>query len=198
MTGFIILLLSLSFGKVGTVGNNTWKEYSAEQKTDSIIGFVHCYRTAFSNKDAFAEADIAAVANMIDVALTKNGDEKIGNLVFEALKKAPNAKPDKYAEHSEGPYGFNDGMWWRGADDRSREAYVQGVFWCAETLPGKIVGGSEISVTAAVQKLNNWYLISDEDWKDPRSGKRADVPVLSAMRRLGMISKCHSEAGKKP
>ena len=177
---------------------DTWKEYSDAQKTQSVVGFIHCYRTFLSSKDSFAQADLSAVTRAIDAALTNNKDKNIGTSILEALKNAPHAKPDKYAEHWDGAYGFNDGMWWRGVDDENREAYVQGVFWCAETPAHKIVALSEKSVTAAVHRLNDWYLVSDDDWKDPRSGKRADIAVLSAMRRIGIFSKKHAEPGTKP
>lgn len=194
---FIILLSGWSFGSVGSPDITAWKKYSTEQKTQSIVGFIHCYRTALSSKNAFAQTDITATIRMIDAALAESKDEEIGNLIFEALKKAPRATTDKYAEHWDGPYGFNDGMWWRGADDQDRQAYVQGVFWCAETASGKTIGLSEKSVPAAVQKLNDWYLISDEDWKDPRSGKRADDSVLSAMRQAEIISTVHAGVNTK-
>jgi hypothetical protein len=184
---------------VGSPGINTWKGYSTEQKTQSLVGFVHCYRTALSSKNAFAQTDLETVIRIVDAALTENKDQSaIGDLILDALKKAPRAKPDKYAEHWQGPYGFTDGMWWRGADDRNRQAYVQGAFWCAETASGRAIGVFEKSVPATVQKLNDWYLVSDEDWKDPRSGKRADVSVLSAMQQVGIISKVHAEAATKP
>jgi hypothetical protein len=196
MAALSVLLSCCSFGAVG--GITAWKEYSAAQKTQSVVGFIHCYRTLLSNKEAFAQADISVVTRAIDAALTNNRDKNIGTSILEALRNAPHAKPDKYAEHWDGAYGFNDGMWWRGVDDEDREAYVQGVFWCAETPAGKAVALSEKSVTAAVQKLNDWYLVSDDEWKDPRSAKRADVAVLSAMRRIGILSKKHVERGTKP
>ena len=96
MTTFFVLLF-LPFGSAVTLGNNVWKEYSAEQKTQAIVGFVHCYRTALSNKEAFAQADITTAAHTIDVALAKNGDKNIGNFILEALKKAPSAMPERYA-----------------------------------------------------------------------------------------------------
>lgn len=192
---FIILLSCWSTGSSSPV-INAWSEYSSEQKTQSIVGFIHCYRTALSSKNAFAQADITVAVRMVDAALPES-KEAIGNLILEALKKASRVKAEKYAEHWGEPYGFNDGMWWRGANDQNRQAYVQGVFWCAETASGKTIGVSDKSVTAAVQKLNVWYLVSDEDWKDPRSGNRADVPVVSAMQKAEIISTVHAEAGNK-
>jgi hypothetical protein len=194
----VILVSCGSFGSTGFPGIDAWKEYSTEQKTQSIVGFIHGFRTALSSKNAFAQTDLGTVIRMVDAAVTENKDQSIGDLILDALKKAPHAKPDKYAEHWEGPYGFTDGMWWRGADDKNRQAYVQGVFWCAETASRKAISISEKSVPAAVQKLNDWYLVSDEDWKDPRSGKRADVPVVAALQELGIIAKVHAEAATKP
>lgn len=164
----------------------------------SLVGFIHCYRAALSSKHAFAQTDLEAVVRRVDTTFSANKDQSIGDLILDALKKAPRAKPDKYAEQWQGPYGFTDGMWWRGADDRNRQAYVQGAFWCAETASGKAIGVFEKSVAATVQKLNDWYLVSDKDWNDPRSGKRADVSVLSAMQQVGIISKVHAETGTKP
>lgn len=198
IAAFLLVLSCWSFGSTGGTGMSAWKEYSVEQQTQSIVGFIHCYRTGLSDKNAFAQTDLGTVVRMVDGTLTETKDQSIGDLILDALKKAPHAKPNKYAEHWEGPYGFTDGMWWRGADNQNRQAYVQGVFWYAESASGNKITVSEKSVPATVRKLNDWYLVSDEDWKDPRSGKRADVPVVSAMQELGIISKGHAEPPTKP
>jgi hypothetical protein len=193
VASFLVLLLCRSFADAESGGTQAWKEYSTAQKTQSVVGFIHCYRTAQSSKNAFAQSDIGAVIRMVDAALSDNNPQVTGNLILSALKKAPHVKPDKHAEKWEGPYGFNDGMWWRGADDHDKQAYVQGVFLCAEAASVKGISFFEKSVPAAVQKLNDWYLVSDEDWKDPRSSKRADVPVVVAMQKTGIISHLHSQ-----
>lgn len=195
-----VILLTLascrSFGNTRNVDVDAWIKFSTGQKSQSLVGFIHCYRTALPSKDAFGRTDIGTVIHIVDAALAQNEDQPIGDLILQALKRAPHAKVDTYAEHWQGIYGFNDGMWWRGADDKERQAYLQGVLWCAETAPGKSISVTTKSVPAMIQKLDDWYLISDEDWKDPRSNKRADVPVFSAMEEMGIILHIQSNADK--
>jgi hypothetical protein len=189
---FTVLLPSCTFGDVRTTGRDIWNGYSPEQKKLAIAGFVHCYRSASSRNDAFAQTENAAAIRMIDQAV-KNDAETVGNLVLQALTKAPNAKPDVHAEHWTGPYGFASGLWWRGLDDQDREAYVQGVFWCAETDANVAVNIPEKSVREAVKKLNDWYVVSDDDWKDPRSNARVDVPAVVAMQWAEVVAIKHAK-----
>ena len=148
---------------------------------------MHRYRTASPNKNAFAQSDDTETIRTIDQAVSGGREELVGNSILQALKKAPRAKPDIHAEHWSGPYGFASGLWWRGLDDQDRQAYVQGVFWCAEIASNVVVSVPEKSVQEAVKKLNDWYVISDEDWKDTRSNARVDVPVVLAMQWSDII-----------
>jgi hypothetical protein len=153
-----------------------------------IAGFVHCYRSASSHKDAFTQSDDTAAIRMIDKTIKGGKDTPLGNLILQALNTAPNAKPDVHAEHWSGPYGFASGLWWRQISDQDRQAYVQGVFWCTEEVDYVKVITHSNSVQLAVKQLNDWYVISDEDWKDPRSNAHVDVPVVLAMQTTGIIS----------
>lgn len=163
-----------------------WSHYSQAQRRQAVAGFVHCYRMESSNKVAFANIDVPAVVQNID-RTALGASSKIANVILRALKDAPAVKLDIHAEHWDGPYGFATGMWWRGLDDHDRDAYVQGVFWCAETSVNIVVSVPEKSVRNAVNRLNDWYVVSDDDWKDPRSTERVDVPVVEAMQLNGLV-----------
>lgn len=186
-TAFALLLPLRGIATVHTLDRGTWKRYTQAQKELAIAGFVHCYRAATSLKDAFARKDVAAVIRIV------NGPEKgegttFGSLILQALKDAPGTKPDVHAEHWSAPYGFASGLWWRGLEDLDRKAYVQGVFWCAETAPTIAVTVRGQSVARAVCRLNKWYVVSDDDWKNPLSNARVDVPVIVAMKQMEIIS----------
>lgn len=168
-----------------------WKGFSLEQKRYALFGFIDCHRLLFPHSNPSMYKADERVYSEVDKLVAHNGDTLMGKLILHAMTKTPPAAPDTHAELG----GVDDGMLWRGLIEQEKEAYVQGVFWCAETASGKAISASKESVTAVVQKLNDWYLVSDEDWKDPRSGKRADVPVVSAMQKLGIISQVHAELG---
>lgn len=185
---FTLLLPWYAFGEVSANDRGVWNGYSAGQKKVSIAGFVHGYRTGVSRNDAFAQTDTTAAVQMVDQAATGGTGTLVGKLILEALKKAPSREPDAHAKHTNGPYEIATGMWWRGAKDKDRQAYVQGVFWSAETAPRVVVRVPEKSVDEAVKKLNSWYQVWDEDWKDPRSDQRVNVPVVVAMQQTGIIS----------
>lgn len=184
-----LLFLSPSPGlaQAGNAGRATWMRYSPQQKTLAISGFVHCYRESAAQADAFENTDTASAERIADRLMPRRS-LKLGAVILQALQKAPNARPDVHAEHSSGPYGFAMGLWWRGLDDRDRQAYVQGVFWCAEESADISINVPRHSASEAVQRLNDWYVVSDEDWKDPRSNARADVPVFVAMKTAAIIA----------
>lgn len=102
--------------------------------------------------------------------------------MLKAMKDVPPAAPDSHAEHG----SVSDGMLWRGLIDQEKQAYVQGVFWCAQIANGKATISPQ-SIQQIVQKLNDWYVVSDDDWKDPRSNARVDVPVISALQQIGAL-----------
>lgn len=176
-----------AIGGEGAADRNPWKGYTPEQKEVAIAGFLHCYRAGSSQNHAFSQTDVASVIRIVNEAEeTKN--TTFGSLILRALKMAPSAKPDVHAEHWSGPYGFSTGLWWRGLENRDREAYVQGVFWCAEVATTVLITTPGRSVAEAVHKLDAWYVVSDDNWKDPRSNARVDVPVVVAMRRTDIVS----------
>lgn len=186
-TIFMLLVTLRAFGSVRTVDRDAWKGYTPEQKEMAIAGFLHCYRAASSRNYAFAQTDVASVIRIVNETEEAEGT-MFGSVILEALKKAPNAKPDVHAEHWSGPYGFSTGLWWRGLENPDREAYVQGVFWCAGVAASVSVTIPGHSVPEAVHKLDDWYVVSDDDWKDPRSNARVDVPVVVAMQRTEIVS----------
>lgn len=102
--------------------------------------------------------------------------------MLTAMKEVVPAAPDTHAEHG----SVDDGMLWRGLIDQEKQAYVQGVFWCAQISGGKAAIPQQ-SIQQVVQKLNDWYVVSDDDWKDPRSNARVDVPVISALQQIGVL-----------
>ncbi len=190
MWAVLLILMALPFthGESNSGDFDVWHRYSTEQQKMSIAGFVHGYRSVSLHKDAFSESEDIATIKMIDQAAMIGKDAQIGRLILQALKKAPDTKPDVHAEQWSGPYGFATGLWWRQIPDQDRQAYVQGVFWSTEVVDGVKVFAPDMSVQLAVKQLNDWYVISDEDWKDPRSNARVDVPVVLAMQTSGIIS----------
>lgn len=182
-----LLLPSLGVAQAGDTGREIWTHYSSGQKTMAISGFVHCYRTSSSHAEAFDKIDSARAVRMIDEFLNRR-NMTLERTILQALNEAPDARPDLHAERWSGPYGFATGLWWRELDGRDRQAYVQGVFWCAESCGSVSIRVPGRSVSEAVHRLNDWYRISDEDWKDPLSNARVDVPVIVAMKRTAIIA----------
>ncbi|HEX3842989.1 MAG TPA: hypothetical protein VHV80_01405 [Steroidobacteraceae bacterium] len=184
-----LFFLSQSPGRAqaGDAGRETWVRYSLEQKTVAVAGFVHCYRESASQADAFENVNTASAISTVDRLMGRRS-MKLGGMILQALKNAPNARLDVHAEHSSGPYGFAKGLWWRGLDDRDRQAYVQGVFWCAENSSDTSINVPRHSAFEAVHRLNDWYVVADEGWKNPKSNARVDVPVIVAMKTLAIIA----------
>ncbi len=175
----------LPHGAYGESSNHdTWKNFSAAQKRYALFGFIDCHRLLFPHANASMYNADERVYGEVDKLAADNGDTPIGRLILDAMRKTPAAAPDNHAEHG----GVDDGMLWRGLIEREKEAYVQGVFWCAEVAPAMTVSLSEKSAGAAVKALDDWYVVADDDWKDPRSNARVDVPVAVAMQRTGILS----------
>jgi hypothetical protein len=164
-----------------------WRGYTAEQKQLAIAGFADCYRTASPNNGAFAQSDLVATVRIVDERASSAREDLFGNLILQSITRAPVVKPDVHSEHWEGATGFHSGLWWRGIDERDRQAYLQGVFWCTQSTNTITISGSQQSVQQAVSKLNDWYVISDDDWKDPRSNARVDVSVVSALQKTEIL-----------
>lgn len=182
----LVLLLSFSaFGSEAGYAQNLWSSYTSGEKQLAIAGFADCVRTQSSSKSAFANTDLVSVVRFVDDT-AKSSDLPFANLILEALQKAPVAKPDPHAEHWSGPTGFHSGLWWRGVEDGERLAYVQGIVWCTQAS-GISARVADTSSQATVAKLNNWYVITDDDWKDPRSNARVDVPVISALQKIEVL-----------
>lgn len=187
IAALLFLSQALGLAQARDAGRETWMHFSSEQKTMAIAGFVHCYRESVSQADAFGNTNTASAMRIVDRLMDRRS-MKFGEVILQALQKAPNARVDVHAEHSDGPYGFAKGLWWRGLDDRDRQAYVQGVFWCAENSPDISINVPGHSVFEAVRRLNDWYVVSDEDWKSSRSNARVDVPVVVAMKTVAVIA----------
>jgi hypothetical protein len=106
----------------------------------------------------------------------------MGQLMLDAMKEVTPAHANVHAEHG----SVDDGMLWRGLIDQEKQAYVQGVFWCVRISNGNATIPQQ-SIQRVVQKLNDWYVVTDDDWKDPRSNARVDVPVISALQKMEVL-----------
>jgi hypothetical protein len=196
----IALMLSLAqcaTGEGTTFDRDIWRRYTPDQKKLALAGFTDCYRSVLPNKGAFARSDVFAAIRLIDEASHKDENLSFGSLILQSVKQAPSVKPDTHAEHWEGPTGFHSGLWWRGIENPDREAYVQGAFWCVQVINAAEIVNSHEPILQAVERLNNWYVISDDDWKDPRSNARVDVSVISALERVGVLRIKKTKAATK-
>lgn len=184
--GFGILTVVLAvLGSDSAYCQSPWMGYTPAQKQLAVAGFTDCYRSQSSDKKAYAGRNLAATVRLIDAA-AKSGDLPLPSLIIQSIQKAPVVKPDPHGEHWSGPTGFHSGLWWRGIEDGERQAYVQGIVWCSQA-PQVSAQMSDTSSQAVVSKLNDWYVISDDDWKDPRSNARVDVPVISALQKIEIL-----------
>ncbi len=177
--------LVLPHGAYGESSNHdTWKNFSVAQKRYALFGFIDCHRLLSPHANASMYNADERVYGEVDMLAAVNSDTSMGKLILDAMGKTPAAAPDSHAEHG----SVDDGMLWRGLIEREKEAYVQGVLWCAETAPATTVSLLQKSASGAVKTLDDWYVVSDDDWKDPRSNARVDVPVVVAMQRAGILS----------
>lgn len=165
-------------------GESIWESFSLEQKTYAFFGFIDCHRLLFPHANASIYNANERVYKEVDKLLADNSTKTMGELILDAMKMTPSAAPDIHAEHG----STDDGMFWRGLSGQEKQAYVQGVFWCAETASATTVSLTKKPVRAAVQTLDDWYVVADDDWKDPRSNERVDVPLVVAMQRTGIVS----------
>jgi hypothetical protein len=184
----VLLLAQCTRGNAAVTDRAAWQHYTPEQKQLVIAGFTDCYRSASANREAFAKSDSASAVRFVDEASGSAEELPFGTLILQSIKKAPIVKPDVRAEHWAGPTGFHSGLWWRGIEDPERQAYLQGVFWCTDVLNGTAIIAPQETVQRAMVKLNDWYVISDDDWKDPRSNARVDVAVISALQRVEVLN----------
>lgn len=181
------LLVSFAVASAAISARDIWMGYTPEQKELAIAGFTDCYRSASSSEKAFARTNMAAAARIIDETSGKTDEPPFATVILRSIRKAPTVKPDAHGEHWEGPTGFHSGLWWRGINNPDRRAYVQGAFWCAQVLGVDTISAPKEEVEQAVTKLNDWYVISDEDWKDPRSNARVDISVISALQKIEIL-----------
>jgi hypothetical protein len=129
--------------------------------------------------------NLSSTVSFIDGSAKSDG-VPFASLILRALEKAPAAEPDPHGEHYDGPTGFHSGLWWRGVGNSERGVYVQGIVWCTQA-PGVSARMRDISTEAIVKKLNDWYVVNDDDWKDHRSNARVDVPVISALQKMEVL-----------
>ena len=184
---FIALaLLLVALGSAVADGQGPWDGYTTAAKQLAVAGFTDCYRSQSSKKKAFMNTNLGSTVSLIDGSEKSDG-APFASLIMQALEKAPAAEPDPHGEHYDGPTGFHSGLWWRGVGNNERAAYVQGIVWCTQA-PGVSVRMRDISTEAIVQKLNDWYVVNDDDWKDPRSNARVDVPVISALQKMEVLN----------
>jgi len=194
LIAFALMLAQSALGNTSTSDRGVWQGYSQEQKQLVVAGFADCYRSVSGEKEAFALSDLIAAGHLVDEALSRAEENQFGEIVLQSLKNAPIVKPDAHAEHWNGPTGFHSGLWWRGIENRDRQSYVQGVMWCAKVLNTATISVPGISVQQIIERLNEWYVISDDDWKDSRSNARVDVSIISALQRIGVL---HTKRGGK-
>ncbi len=177
---------SLVYGQA-TADVTIWRGYNATQKQLAVLGFTDCYRSVSVNSKKFIDRDLQEVLRLIDNSLNYDNKNLLNNIIMNSVKKAPSIKPNEQGERWEGPVGFHSGLWWRGIDDKERQAYIQGVFWFAENNHHILIISPKKLIQQVVEALNEWYVVSDDEWKDPRSNERVDLPVISALEKTHLL-----------
>jgi hypothetical protein len=180
----LVFLLNLSGGGIA-YGQSPWDGYTPTEKQMAIAGFTDCYRSQSSNKNAFVDTDLISAIRVIDESAKANG-LPFANVILRSLEKSPLTKPDPHGERWDGPTGFHTGLWWRGVENSERQAYIQGIVWCIQA-PGVSARMMNASSEAIVMKLNDWYVVTDDDWKDPRSKARVDISVIAALQKIEIL-----------
>jgi len=181
---FAALLVSIeprANGQNSKLNSDIWKSFSLTQKRYALFGFIDCHKELYPPPNTIRYGADDKTYKRID-ELARNSSKPIGELILEAMKQVSPATPDIHAEHG----GADDGMLWRGLIGEEKQAYVQGVFWCVHTSTGN-ANIAQQSIQQVVEKLDDWYIVSDDDWKDPRSNERVDVPVISALQQIGVL-----------
>ena len=185
----IIIILSAPSLVCGEaiVDSAIWRGYSNEQKQLAVLGFTDCYRSLSDNLNIFIDCDLKEAIRLVDDSLNHEDKESLKNLILRSVKAAPTIKPNEQEERWEGPSGFHSGLWWRGIDDKKRQAYIQGVFWCAQNNRLIDIANPKKSIRQVVEALNEWYVVSDDEWKDPRVNKRVDISVITALDKVHLL-----------
>ena len=171
----------IAHGQNSDRGSDVWRSLSTAQKRYAFFGFIDCHKRSFPPTNAIRYNADDRTFKQADELADKSA-KSMGEIMLDAMTEVPPADPDTHAEHG----SVDDGMLWRGLIDQEKQAYVQGVFWCAQISNGKATIPQQ-SIQPVVQKLNDWYVVSDDDWKDPRSNARVDVPVISALQQIGVL-----------
>ena len=182
--GLVVMLCLI--GSNFAYGQSPWLGYTPAQKQLVIAGFTDCYRSQSSDKRAYAGRDLAGAVRLVDAA-TNSGNLSLPSLIIQSVQKAPKSKTDPHGEYWSGSTGFHSGLWWRGIKDGERKAYVQGIVWCSQA-PRVSAQIPDTPSQVIVSELNDWYVVSDDDWKDPRSNARVDVPVISVLEKIGILN----------
>jgi hypothetical protein len=170
-------------GESSKSDHDIWKTFSLGQKRYALFGFIDCHKRLFQPPNATRYNADDRTFRRVD-ELSEKSTKPMGELILEAMKGISPAPPDVHAEHG----SVDDGMLWRGLIEQEKQAYVQGVFWCAVNIPATKIRPVGKSVGTAVKALDDWYVVSDDDWKDPRSNTRVNVPGIVAMQRTEIIS----------
>jgi hypothetical protein len=168
-------------GQTSDRDSDVWRSFSSAQKRYAFFGFIDCRKRAFPPTNAIRYNADDRTYKRVDELVDKSANP-MGQLMLDAMKEVTPAHANVHAEHG----SVDDGMLWRGLIDQEKQAYVQGVFWCVRISNGNATIPQQ-SIQRVVQKLNDWYVVTDDDWKDPRSNARVDVPVISALQKMEVL-----------
>ena len=168
-------------GQKSNRDSDAWRSFSPAQKRYAFFGLIDCHKRSIPPTNAVRYDTDDRTFKRADELADKSA-EYMGEIMLDAMKQVRPVAPDTHAEYG----SVNAGMLWRGLIDQEKQAYVQGVFWCAQISKGK-ASIPQQSIQQVVQKLNDWYVVSDDDWKDPRSNERVDVTVISALQQIGVL-----------
>jgi hypothetical protein len=108
-------------------GSDVWRSFSPAQKRYAFFGFIDCHKRSFPPTNAIRYNADDRTFKQADELADKSA-KSMGEIMLDAMKEVPPAAPDAHAEHG----SVDDGMLWRGLIDQEKQAYVQGVFWCAQ------------------------------------------------------------------
>jgi len=156
-----------------------WSNYSLDDKRYATFGFIDCeekLKMGSSQKTLVASNN---VYSEVDRLIARNTGERIGTLILRAMRVAPREHMDASAQVG----SQDDGMLWRGLLQGEKAAYITGVFWCHDLTSVKSFYVGNTNVISTVNALDAWYVVSDDEWKDPRSDARVDIPIIDAIKR---------------
>lgn len=160
---------------------DVWRTFSSAQKMYAFWGFVGCYKLSVLRPSVNSYNVDDRTYKRTDELVNKSA-KPMGQIMVDAMKEVQPATPNVHAEHG----SRDDGMLWRGLMDGERLAYVQGVVWCVHVSKGNAIISRQ-PIQKIIKNVTDWYVIADDDWKDPRSNARVDVPVISALQNIGLL-----------